>query len=147
MYACHIINGFTPGLPGKRLIVSRRVSHGCEESVNRCGWGATPFFPLKSREQFTKQPHHSVFPADSSLGGWNRRARPVKGAIRKRARGCVCDRRIHVTNVPPRPSCFVQTTVRSFRVYVPAAQRARTTCVAEPAGGRRLGRDTSGGLP
>jgi hypothetical protein len=52
-----------------------------------CGWGATPFFPLKSREQFTKQLHHSVYLADSSLGACSRRARPVKGVIRKRVIG------------------------------------------------------------
>src|SRR5258708_39529663 len=35
------------------------------------------------------------------------------------SRGQVCDRRVPVTNLPPRPSCFVQATENTFRVCVP----------------------------
>src|SRR5258708_1155259 len=34
------------------------------------------------------------------------------------SRGQVCDRRVPVTNLPPRPSLFVQATESTFRVCV-----------------------------
>src|SRR6266496_632007 len=77
------------------------------------------------------------------LRSWNAHSeRPYSRFYKERgSRGHVCDRRVHVTNMPPRPSLFVEATVRSFRVCVPASQRERTTCIVERSGSRRLGRD------
>jgi hypothetical protein len=46
----HIINSFTSSLPGKRLIVSRRTSHGCEDRA-LCPWRIASVARFRSRKK------------------------------------------------------------------------------------------------